>query len=1745
VNGDTAFEGNETFFVSLSNAVNCSLGTITGVATILNDDVSVSINNAPSITEGDAGTIDAVFTISLSAPKPNLTLSVDYTASNNSAVQPSDYAPTTGTVAFLPGETSKTVTVAVNGDTAFEGNETFFVSLSNAVNCSLGTITGVGTILNDDVSVSINNAPAVTEGDGGTIDAVFTISLSAPKTNLTLTVDYAASNNSAVQPSDYAPASGTVTFLPGETSKTVNVAVNGDTAFEGNETFFVSLSNAVNCSLGTISGVATILNDDVAPKTTTWTGAISTAWSNPGNWTAGVPIAGDTALFSGTGSTDSVVDLTLGAPGLLSLQLTAGYGGTLSLAPGETLTAANLILSSGTLAAAGGTLVVDVNLSASAGALDLSSAVEVRAAGGLSVGGAVAFTPPSILRLTGASTTQALSMAGHPLQGIELAGSSATLSAVGPVVASGLLEVTGSANTLAGTFTLAALQVDPGVGLTTSSASAVTVLGPLSLAAGSTLSLGADLTAPGPISNLGLIALNGRRLIHAAESLAFTDATGTPVTDVFPGVDPVIATVIDGNLNLDGTQVESITSVVATTASGDAENFAGGLDLIETGPATGVFRSAALPTELSASAAAQDGLLQAVLGDTFALTYTDPTDPGDTAQAMLGTGSLPPRILATSPAPSSRVASTLMTASVSFDQEIDSATLTDATVFVAPLLPFTGDAFDAPSLDLAAWTPRPGPGIVQQVAGVLHIEQGGVPDGRARVDSRFAVDGDFDIEVGFVAQGLPVPSVGQNRIFMRLVNLADTAVVYQLSRFTEAGGADGFEFERTTGSDRVAQTPSSGRLRLQRQGSLLSAFVDAGSGFVPLGSPVPVIPGPFAVDLGVAAFGSGSGLVAADFDDFLVTAGRGFVPGAPIPTASLTYDSPTASVTLAYPAPLAPGPYVLLALSEPGGVILAPTGLALDGEPLGPLPSGDGTAGGTFFGLFTVNAPPTANAGLDQSVNEGGLVALDGSSSLDVDGDPLSFTWVQTGGPPVVLFAPATATPTFTAPAVAADATVSFQLTLSDGLESDTDTVAVVVHPLNQAPTASAGPDQSVNAGDAVTLDGSGSLDLDGDPLSYAWSQTAGPAVALAGASTAMPTFTAPAVAVNTTLTFQLSVSDGSAIGVDSVDILVQPLNQAPTANAGVNQTVSAGQTVELDASGSSDPDLGTTLTFTWTQLSGPGVSLIAGTTATPSFTAPAVSAPVRLDFEVSASDGSQSALDQVVVQVNPAPDWRQFRRDASHTAAGGYPGTLLGGSLFSVVTGGDVRSSVAQGPDGTLYFGSDDGSVYAFSQDGVLVGSEPTLGPVRQTPAVDAAGNVYVGSFDGMLYSFGPRLASTRWVFPSGGRFRFASPALGSGGTVVYAGSEDGSLYAVDAASGTQLWSQATGGAVYSSPAVDGAGNVYFGSNDGKVYALTSTGTTVAGWPVTLGSPVQSAPAIASNGTVLVGSDDGKLHALASDGTEVWAATTGGAITSSAAVAGTYVVVGSDDGAVRALDLADGAEMWSRPTGAQVRSSPAVSSDGTVYVGSCDGNLYALDLADGSDRFAFVLGGFVIASPAVGPDGVVYAGSDDDRLYAIGTRLFTGSLTVAPIVDTVWPAELRQGTTATVRVQGYHFREGMTLDLGAGISVGEVRLTSEQELEVGVVVEAGARLGEREAVATAARTLRGTRASALTVGFDCRRADLSGDGVVDGLDLALLASRFGAAGGEGADLTGDALVDGADLSLLAARFGGRSLECR
>jgi PKD repeat protein len=262
-----------------------------------------------------------------------------------------------------------------------------------------------------------------------------------------------------------------------------------------------------------------------------------------------------------------------------------------------------------------------------------------------------------------------------------------------------------------------------------------------------------------------------------------------------------------------------------------------------------------------------------------------------------------------------------------------------------------------------------------------------------------------------------------------------------------------------------------------------------------------------------------------------------------------------------------------------------------------------------------VNRAPVAEAGPDQTVRKKTTVTLDGTGSSDPDGDTLMFAWIQTGGPTVVLSGADTASPTFTPPR---SGLYTFQLTVNDGDGGvSSDTVGVTA--TNANPVADAGPDQTVSKKTLVTLDGGGSSDPDGDPLTYAWTQAGGPIVILAGAGTATPTFTPPR---SGTYTFQLTVDDGDG-GVSSDTVVVTATNQPPTAEAGPNQTAWKNTPVTLEGSLSSDPN-GDMLTFSWTQVSGNSVTLTGADTATPSFT-PTKTGTYTFNLHVDDGDGGTS----------------------------------------------------------------------------------------------------------------------------------------------------------------------------------------------------------------------------------------------------------------------------------------------------------------------------------------------------------------------------------------------------------------------------------------------------------------------------------------------------------------------------------------
>jgi hypothetical protein len=235
----------------------------------------------PTVSIGDAsaaenaGTI--TFTLSLSAAAATST-SVAWSTVDISAAAGSDFVAASGTATFLAGESSTTVTVTLIDDSTYEGNETFAVNLLNPNGLTINDGQGIGTIVEDDApplaTLSINDA-SVNEGKYNTkgktpgpqlTNMAFTVTLSAASAQ-TVTVNYNTENGTATTAdNDYQAASGTLTFAPGEVSKTINVTIVGDNTVEPNQTFSVTLTSPTNAGIIDGSGTGTIVNDDTSGR---------------------------------------------------------------------------------------------------------------------------------------------------------------------------------------------------------------------------------------------------------------------------------------------------------------------------------------------------------------------------------------------------------------------------------------------------------------------------------------------------------------------------------------------------------------------------------------------------------------------------------------------------------------------------------------------------------------------------------------------------------------------------------------------------------------------------------------------------------------------------------------------------------------------------------------------------------------------------------------------------------------------------------------------------------------------------------------------------------------------------------------------------------------------------------------------------------------------------------------------------------------------------------------------------------------------------------------------------------------------------------------------------------------------------------------------------------------------------------------------------------------------------------------
>ncbi len=408
--GDTNIEADEAVTLTLAAGAGYTVGVPNAATgTILNDDLPNLTINDVTANEGNAGITNFTFTVSLSAPAGPGGVTFNIATANGSATAGVDYVAQSLTAQTIPaGSSTYSFTVLVNGDTLNEPSETFFVNVTSVTNAVVVDGQGVGTIVNDDPvpSLSIDDV-AVVEGNSGITNAVFTVTLGAPS-GQTVSVNYATANGTATQPADYTATSGTLTFTPGQTTRTITVPVVGEIVPEASETFFVNLSGATNATIADNQGTGTITNDDVPVTVNPATvpdGTVGVAYSqaitasggtapysfavtagalpagltlSPGGLLSGTPTAGGTFAFTITATDSSpfpgpfsgsrAYTLTIAAP-TISLPATALANGTLGAPYSAAITPASGGTAPYAYAVTAGTLPAGLTLSASTGAI--------------------------------------------------------------------------------------------------------------------------------------------------------------------------------------------------------------------------------------------------------------------------------------------------------------------------------------------------------------------------------------------------------------------------------------------------------------------------------------------------------------------------------------------------------------------------------------------------------------------------------------------------------------------------------------------------------------------------------------------------------------------------------------------------------------------------------------------------------------------------------------------------------------------------------------------------------------------------------------------------------------------------------------------------------------------------------------------------------------------------------------------------------------------------------------------------------------------------------------------------------------------------------------------------------------------------------------------------------------------------------------------------------------------------------
>jgi len=406
------------------------------------------------------------------------------------------------------------------------------------------------------------------------------------------------------------------------------------------------------------------------------------------------------------------------------------------------------------------------------------------------------------------------------------------------------------------------------------------------------------------------------------------------------------------------------------------------------------------------------------------------------------------------------------------------------------------------------------------------------------------------------------------------------------------------------------------------------------------------------------------------------------------------------------------------------------------------------------------------------------------------------------------------------------------------------------------------------------------------------------------------------------------------------------------------------------------------------------------------------------------------------------AQDTPMFRGNPQHTGVYSAPGAPQFHQVkWKFKTNGFVFSSPAA-VSGVLYFGSTDHNLYAIDlETGKQKWKFETGSRVTGSPAVES-GVVYFGSFDGNFYAVDAATGQQRWKFQTGGERRFAgkhlhgmqpageahpdawdfylsSPVVNAG--VVYFGSGDNNVYALNTSDGSVKWKFTTGNVVHASPTL-AHGVLYVGSWDSYFYALDAANGKVK-WRFKTGEDpannnqvgIQSSAAVV-DGVVYFGCRDSQFYALdAKTGAKKWSYDNKGTwiIASPVVRDGKVYFSSSEPGYVFAFDAATGKQLYRVDDKRWIMfSSPAIAGN-TMYVGSFDGTLRAIDVDSGNIAWRFQTDAGKQNVPGLSnPDGATnynllfFGDFSDDMVFAVQTVLMkTGAILTSPVVvkDTVY----------------------------------------------------------------------------------------------------------------------------------------------